>query len=565
MCSCMLEHGYEGGQSNVNFAQAGFTLFIFTILMDCTSTRLSYAKAGVFSKIATDYVSQAADLRPFFQHTPTMDGIRKAISERQQFPTNRKLLIEELQKQYATVSRSKAVTENIQSLLSPDTFTITTAHQNNIFTGPLYFIYKILHTISLSAQLKQSLPQYHFVPVYYIGSEDADLEELNHIYLDGEKLVWNTQQKGAVGRMKIDAALLRLIDRMEGQLSVQPNGAEIISLLRQHYKSGDTVEHATFSFVNALFAEYGLLVLMPDNAALKKQLIPVFEDDLLHQTASDIVGKTAERIQATGYKTQAHPREINLFYLKDDIRERIELHGDEYHVLNEGLPFSNDKMLAELQWHPERFSPNVILRGIYQETILPDIAFIGGGGELAYWLELKDLFAHYKVPYPVLVLRNSFLVVEKKWQAKMDKLGFNMEDFFLREQELLNRLVKRDTANKLKLNGTLSQTEALYDTIKLQVAAIDTTLEKHVEALRQKTVYRLQELEKKMLRAEKRKFSDQQRQIQAIRQTLFPKDGLQERYDNMSYFYAKWGRSFIDQLYKHSLGLEQEFVVLKEK
>lgn len=555
----------RGGQSNVNFAQAGFTLFIFTILMDCTSTRLSYAKAGVFSKIVTDYVSQAEGLRPFFQHSPTLNGIRKAISERQQFPTNRKLLVEELQKQYVTVSRSKAVTENIQSLLSPDTFTITTAHQNNIFTGPLYFIYKILHTISLSAQLKRSLPQYHFVPVYYIGSEDADLEELNHIYLDGEKLVWNTSQKGAVGRMKIDAALLRLIDRMEGQLSVQPHGAEIISLLRQHYKSGDTIEHATFSFVNALFAEYGLLVLMPDNAALKRQMIPVFEDDLLHQTASGIVEKTTERIQAAGYKTQAHPREINLFYLKDDIRERIELHGNEYQVLNEGLPFSKDKMLAELQWHPERFSPNVILRGIYQETLLPDIAFIGGGGELAYWLELKDLFTHYKVPYPVLVLRNSFLVVEKKWQAKMDKLGFSMEDFFLREQELLNRLVKRDTANKLKLNGTLSQTEAMYNAIKQQAAAIDTTLEKHVEALRQKTVYRLQELEKKMLRAEKRKFSDQQRQIQAIRQTLFPKDGLQERYDNMSYFYAKWGKSFIDQLYRYSLGLEQEFVVLKEK
>lgn len=533
--------------------------------MDCISTRLSYAKTGVFSRIATDYVSQAPDLQPFFQHPPTLDGIRKAISERQQFPTSRKLLVEELQKQYATVSRSAAVTENIQSLLSPDTFTITTAHQNNIFTGPLYFIYKILHAISLSAQLKKSLPQYHFVPVYYIGSEDADLEELNHIYIDGEKLVWNTQQKGAVGRMKIDAALLRLVDRMEGQLSVQPNGAEIISLIRQHYKSGDTVQHATFSFVNALFAEYGLLVLLPDNAALKKQMIPVFEDDLLHQTASGIVEKTAERIQAAGYKTQAHPREINLFYLKDDIRERIELHGNEYQVLNEGLPFSKDKMLAELQWHPERFSPNVILRGIYQETILPNVAFIGGGGELAYWLELKDLFAHYKVPYPALVLRNSFLVVEKKWQAKMDKLGFNIEDFFSREQELLNKLVKRDTANKLKLNGTLSQTEALYDAIKQQAVAIDTTLEKHVDALRQKTVYRLQELEKKMLRAEKRKFSDQQRAIQAIRQTLFPKDGLQERYDNMSYFYAKWGRSFIEQLYKHSLGLEQEFVVLNEK
>jgi bacillithiol biosynthesis cysteine-adding enzyme BshC len=533
--------------------------------MDCTFTRLSYAKTGVFSRIATDYVSQAAGLQPFFQHQPTLDGIRQAITARQQFSTNRKLLVDELQKQYATVSRSAAVTENIQSLLSPDTFTVTTAHQNNIFTGPLYFVYKILHAISLSAQLKKELPQYHFVPVYYIGSEDADLEELNHIYLDGEKLVWDTQQKGAVGRMKIDAALLKLIDRMEGQLSVQPYGKEIIGMVRQHYKSGDTLQHATFSFVNVLFAEYGLLILLPDNAALKKQMVPVFEDDLLHQTASGIVEKTAARIQAAGYKTQAHPREVNLFYLKDDMRERIEPRGDEYEVLNAGLPFSKDKILAELQWHPERFSPNVILRGLYQETILPNIAFIGGGGELAYWLELKDLFENYKVPYPALVLRNSFLVVEEKWQDKMNKLGFGLEEFFSKEQDLLNRLVKRDTANKLKLNGTLSQTEALYAAIKQQAVAIDTTLERHVDALRQKTVYRLQELEKKMLRAEKRKFSDQQRQIQAIRQQLFPKDGLQERYDNMSYFYAKWGRSFIDQLYKHSLGLEQEFVVLNVK
>ncbi|RYG35282.1 MAG: bacillithiol biosynthesis cysteine-adding enzyme BshC, partial [Chitinophagaceae bacterium] len=469
----------------------------------CTSTRLSYEKTGVFSKIATDYVAQAESLKPFFKHAPTMAGIKDAITARQQFPTNRKLLVDELQKQYMTVDRSNAVMENITSLLSPDTFTITTAHQNNIFTGPLYFIYKILHTISLSAQLKKEMPQYNFVPLYYIGSEDADLDELNHIYLDGEKLVWETQQKGAVGRMKIDPALLRLIDRMEGQLSVQPNGKEIIGLLRQHYKSGDTLQHATFSFVNALFAEYGLLVLLPDNASLKKQMLPVFEDDLLNQAASGIVEKTAARIQEAGYKTQAHPRDINLFYLKDDLRERIELRGNEYEVLNAGLPFSRDKMLAELQWHPDRFSPNVILRGLYQETILPNVAFIGGGGEVAYWLELKDLFEHYKVPYPALILRNSFLVVEEKWQLKMKKLGFSIETFFQKEQELLTQLVKRDTANELPLKEKLAEAESLYDNILQQAIAIDSTLEKHVNALRQKTVYRLQELEKKMLRAEK--------------------------------------------------------------
>ncbi|MET0465808.1 MAG: bacillithiol biosynthesis cysteine-adding enzyme BshC [Chitinophagaceae bacterium] len=530
--------------------------------MDCTSTRLSYAQTGVFSKIATDYIAQETALQPFFQHAPTLDGIKQAIAARQQFPTNRKLLVDELEKQYATVTRSTQVLDNIQALLSTDTFTITTAHQNNIFTGPLYFIYKILHAIRLAADLKKELPQYNFVPVYYIGSEDADLAELNHIYVDGVKLVWETSQKGAVGRMKIDTALLKLIDRMEGQLSVETYGKEIIQLIRQHYRSGDTIQHATFSFVNALFAEYGLIVLLPDNTALKKQLIPVFEDDLLHQTASGIVGKTAEAMQAAGYKTQAHPREINLFYLKDDLRERIELHGKAYSVLNTTMEFPQEQMLAELQWHADRFSPNVILRGIYQETILPDIAFIGGGGELAYWLELKDLFSHYKVPFPALILRNSFLVIEKKWQDKIDKLGFSIEETFSKEEVLLNKLVKRDTVNQLQLEETFAQTNALYDSILQQAAAIDTTLEKHVQALRQKAMHRLKELEKKMLRAEKRKFSDQKGQIQAIRKSLFPGDGLQERIDNISYFYAKFGKRFIDKLYQHSLGLEQEFVVV---
>ena len=199
-----------------------------------------------------------------------------------------------------------------------------------------------------------------------------------------------------------------------------------------------------------------------------------------------------------------------------------------------------------------------------QETILPNIIFIGGGGELAYWLELKDLFDHYQVPYPIHVLRNSFLIIEKKWLDKINKLGFKIEDIFLGEQELINWLVARDTDKKIQLNGTLFATEQLYEDIKKQAIAIDTTLEKHVDSLKTTTLHRLRELEKKMLRAEKRKFSDQQRQIQTIKANLFPKNGLQERYDNMLYYYAKWGHDFIQQLYDQSLTLEQEFVVLEE-
>ncbi len=532
--------------------------------MDCTSTRLPYRQTGAFSKIALDYIDQAAALTPFYAHTPSLQGIQKAIEGRKKFSNKRETLVQELKKQYKGIDVTDKVKENIESLLSADTFTVATAHQNNLVTGPLYFIYKIVHAIKLADHLNGMLPTQKFVPVFYIGSEDADLDELNHIWLEDEKLVWETKQTGAVGRMKIDKALLKLIDRMEGQLAVLHNGKEVISLLKTYYKEGATVQDATFRFVNHLFAEYGLIVLLPDNAALKKQMIPLFEEDLLHQTASGIVEETTGKLEAAGYKVQANPREINLFYLIDDKRERIIKQGTRYKAQGTSLDMSEDELKKELHTHPERFSPNVILRGMYQETILPNIAFIGGGGETAYWLQLKGLFEHYKVPFPVLVLRNSFLIVEKKWQERISHLGFTAEDFFLPEQELMNRLVTKESRNETKLNGPLTELEQLYDTFKKQAKTVDGTLEKHVDALKLQTIHRLQELEKKMLRAEKRKFADQQRQIHAIKAHLFPGDGLQERRGNLSYYYAKWGKDFIQQLYHSSLSLEEEFVVINE-
>lgn len=538
-------------------------LFLYTI-MDCRSTRLSFKETGAFSRIALDYIDAVPALKPFYAHQPDIAGVQKAIDQRRQFNTNRELLVERLKNQYQGLELNATVKNNIDSLLSADTFTITTAHQNNIFTGPLYFIYKILHTIRLAEELKKSIPAYNFVPVFYIGSEDADLDELNHIYLDGDKLEWKTNQTGAVGRMKIDQSLISLIDRMEGRLTIEPFGKEIIDLIRKYYKKGTDLQTSTFHFVNYLFAEYGLVVLLPDNPALKSTMIPVFEDELLNQHSSSIVTKTAESITNAGYKTQAHPREINLFYLNENSRERIVNTGDKYEVLNTSLSWKKDDILKELKEHPERFSPNVILRGLFQETILPNIIFTGGGGELAYWLELKDLFTFYKVPYPILLLRNSFMIIEKKWAERIEKMGFDIKDIFQTELDLVNKLVARESEHKLKLNGTLSQTEQLYDAIRQQAGSIDSTLEKHVEALKTRSVYRLQELEKKMLRAEKRKFSDQQRHIHAMKERLFPGNGLQERIDNISYYYAKWGKEFINQLYKNSLGLEREFVVIEE-
>ena len=528
------------------------------------SSYIPYAETGKLTKIVIDYLKSSSGLKNFYKHEINLNGIQSAIDKRKKFTTNRALLVEQLKAQYNNINNSDSVKTNIEKLLNENTFTICTAHQPNIFTGHLYFIYKILHAIKLADDLKKQLPEDNFVPVFFMGSEDADLEELNHIVVDGKKYVWNTKQKGAVGRMKVDDSLLKLIDEIAGRITVEKFGNDIIDLFRKCFQKNSTIEQSTFLLLHHLFKSYGLVIFLPDNAALKKVMSPVFEEDVFNNTSSQIVSKTTENL-SRNYKVQAYPREINLFYLKDDIRNRIVHADDGFTVLDTDIFFTKDKLQSELTAHPERFSPNVILRGVYQEMILPNLAFIGGGGELAYWLELKDLFTYYKVPFPMLVLRNSFLIVEKKYNQLIKKLTLAPSDLFKGERVLLNEIVKKKTPHRLHLDEEKFQIQQAYFSIKKLVREIDITLEQHTEALETESNKKLEKLEKKMLRAEKRKFADIKNQLSNIFNTLFPGDGLQERTENFMLLYSKWGDNLFKMLYENSLTLEQEFCVIEEE
>lgn len=523
-------------------------------MMKTDCTYVTYDQTGYFSKIVSDYLSGNEKMKPFYEHEFSLAGIKAAISNRQQFATDRALLVKVLQEQYEGLEVSPLLQQHITQLGDDKTFTITTAHQPNIFTGPFYFIYKILHTVKLASSLAVQLPDYKFVPVYYMGSEDADLDEVGITTIQGKKYQWKTGQTGAVGRMKVDKTFLQLMSEMKGQLGVQPFGNEIIDLFQTFYTEGVSIQQATLGLVNALFGKYGLVVLVPDNAAFKRAFAPVLEKELKEQFSHKAVTETLEQL-SKHYKVQAGGREVNLFYLTDTSRERIEFPA-----------FSLPQLLQELTENPERFSPNVILRGVLQETLLPSIAFIGGGGELAYWLELKKVFAAVGVPYPVLVLRNSFVWLEEKRAAQLAEMKLSLPDLFLPMNDQMNKITLANSENSTSLDKELAAIHALYTTIEQSACQVDKSLYQHVQALRTQAVKKLEQLEKKMLRAEKRKFSGEALRLEQIRQVLLPNNNLQERVENVSGLYARYGNVILDVLLQHSLSLEQEFgiIIVKE-
>jgi bacillithiol biosynthesis cysteine-adding enzyme BshC len=537
--------------------------------MDCTAQFIGYEKTGAFSRLVTDYLDGSETLRPFYTHPVSLRGLRDAIREREAYPTDRAALVQILREQYQSLPIADPVQRNVALLEKPTTFTITTAHQPNIFTGHLYFVYKILHTIRLAAYAKQEMPQYDFVPVYFMGSEDADLEELGHIYTGTEKLEWETKQTGAVGRMS-PQGLDILIRRLEGEFGGLPFGGDMVALCKAAYLEHATIQEATLYMVHALFAEYGVIVLIPDSDPLKRLFLPILRRELSDGFSHTAVSETISRL-SEHYKVQAGGRDINLFYLKDNLRNRIVREtrdagdgsgGDRFAVVDTDLTFSQAELFQELEAHPDRFSPNVILRGVFQEFILPDIAFIGGGGELAYWLELKDVFQAAGVPYPVLVLRNSFLLVRQEWCQKATQLGMPLPLWFAPEQDLVNQLVRRESEHQLSLDKERVEMNALYDHLSRLSSGIDITLQQHISALQTRAIKGLNTLEKKLLKAERSHFEAHQRQIRVIKNALFPRGSLQERVENFMPYYAAYGKELMDRLYEYSKPLEQQFCIL---
>ena len=524
---------------------------------------ISYKETGYFSQTVSDYLDDLPELRSFYSHRPDLKGFADLL-ENKKVIANREVLADVLREQYLQISDYQPeALKNISLLRQPDTYTITTGHQLNIFAGPLYFIYKIVTAVKLSRQLKEAFPDKNFVPVYWMASEDHDFAEINYTNIGGKKVHWWYEASGATGRINPDT-MRQALNQYKGALGIEKHANELAEIVESAYTQFDKLADATRYLVNALFGQYGLVIIDADDHRFKQQFAPIMERDIIEQNSFKNISATNRQLEELGVHIQVNPREINFFYLQDGLRERLVFEKDRYQVLNSEIHFTEAELKREIIEFPERFSPNVVMRPLYQECILPNIAYVGGGAEVVYWLELKSNFEHYHIDFPILILRNSGLVIGKETAAKIARMDLAPTELFKSADIIKSNWVKKHSQHTLNLTEEWREISAIFEKIKLRAHKIDPTLANSAEAVQARLKHAMENLEKKLVKAEKINYHTRLQQVEQIKADLFPHDSLQERSENFGLFYVKWGQTFIDELIRNFEPLDFKFTVLTE-
>ncbi len=527
---------------------------------------IPFERTGYFSELICDYIDKKEGLKPFYNRFFNIENFGEQLTEKADrfSAADREVLYQALMEQYGKVDTSKKTQDHIKQLKEPITFTITTGHQLNLFTGPLYFLFKIASTIKLCKELKQRYPKFNFVPVYWMATEDHDFDEINHFNFKGKKLQWNKTASGAVGKLNT-TGLNEVYRAFSNELGPGKNADFLKDLFSKAYLENDTLTEATRFLANTLFKSEGLVIIDGDHPHLKRLLMPFAKKDIFDSLGFSSVNASIEALRKLpgSYTVQVNPREINYFYLADGVRERIIADKDGFVVNDTDITFTKEELLLEMETNPERFSPNVIARPLYQEVILPNLCYIGGGGEIAYWLELKAMFDAMEVPFPILLLRNSAVLVSKKQALKAEKLNVALEDLFLKQHRLINKKIREISNIDIDFTPQKEHLETQFKALYDLATKTDPSFLGAVKAQEAKQKKGLDKLEKRLLKAQKRTLKDQVVRITDLQNQLFPNRSLQERTQNFSELYLALGDALVPSLMEVFEPLKSEFAILR--
>jgi bacillithiol biosynthesis cysteine-adding enzyme BshC len=543
--------------------------------MEITKLNLELHRINGFSGLLKAYLSSDPSLKALYGAEPSLQGFDGFLKQVSFEDLDRNLLADCLLRQYeeSGVTAGPLTLSNIASLRKKSTYTVCTGHQLCLFTGPLYFIYKIISTVNLAEALHNAHPELDFVPVYWMATEDHDFEEINHVQLFGKKYSWekslaqgSTEASMPAGNINTSSLEVMLAE-VEAVFGSSVHAPRLKELITSAYGSGRNMASATRSFTQSLLDVYGLVILDGNDTRLKAKFSPFIREELVSMPNYPLVQDGIEALAKAGFQSQVNPREINLFYMRDDLRARIEKTNgvDEYKVLGTDIHFSQAEILAELESHPERFSPNVVMRPLYQQVILPNVAYVGGPGELAYWLEFKKMFDRNKVVFPVLMPRNFVLWLDSASASRMDKLGMSIPELSGQLADIEKNYVSTRMNGEMRLEEEAEKLKELFSFIIAKVSQADPTLKAAGDAELQKALGGLKNLEAKLTRAEKMKHETALNQLRGLKEKLFPGGNLQERVDNFMPLYLKHGPSFLSTLKAQLNPFEKSLIVLSEK
>ena len=508
-----------------------------------------------------DYLMNSDKLKEYIKYPFSYEAFSQIIEDRAHHSYDRQLLQQVIKDQYEGLAISDKTSKHIKALSTPDSYTVITAHQPSLLTGPLYYVFKILSAINLAARLNKDFPNKHIIPVFVIGGEDHDFDEINHLHLYGKRLAWEREAIGSVGNLDTDG-LNEILSEVGQVLGERSQALDLVAALKKDVTASTTYGDFSFKLTHRLFDELGLVILRMHDTRLKTAFIPQMEKELTEQASHKLVKATQDEIKSKfDYNFQAHAREINLFHNDSKTgRNRIVFEEDRYSVLNTELSFSKKEILALLKSHPERFSPNVIMRPLFQDSILPNLAYIGGGGELAYWTERKSQFEHFGIPYPMLIRRQSGMILTASMDKQRSKLNLSIDELFKNENDLTKLLLSSASVPEYSLAEYKTELEQLYKKVEEHVATIDPSLVKTTGAEANKGSKSLDYLESKLKKVIKQREEVNLNRMTKLKTSLFPK-GLQERHDNIFQYISDYGISIIGDLLPYCNPFDKDFKV----
>ena len=491
--------------------------------------------------IKQDYLDGASALRPFYHYPLHAPDFAEIIRDKARESIDRETLCRVIDQQYRDqgLPMTEATRQNLEALRDDRTFTVTTGHQLVLFGGPLFTVYKVLSIIQLADRLRQEHPGYHVVPLFWIHTEDHDFDEINHYYesFDSARRYEATVQ-GAVGRHVLTAEIRNAIP------------AHFDERFTRWYAPGNTLAAAFRGFMNELFGEYGLVILDPDHADLKRHF-----RDVIHRERADTLNhrmgaKDSDRLRGQGYDVQINPREINLFYLDEAGRNRIVADNGSFSVLKTHHRFDRQALLSVVEAHPEYFSPNVSLRPLYQEVILPNLAYIGGWAEVSYWMQLKGVFDHYGVNFPLLLPRMMATVFRDLELNTWQQLGFKAADIGKPVHELYKTYMPR-VWDEAPLQALAARLLADFDELESYIGQYSDTLPRSVIGQRVQTEKFLDNLEKKLHKVLRQLHAQPFNEIDTIKAAVQPDGAVQERVLSLAAFPDLDPSEFVARIFPH--------------